>query len=114
MKIGYIGQEIEILDPDSFRIVPFELSKKVTMASGRTVKEIIAIKNNFILNYDAMSPDDINPFIEIFTNNGVVNFIYEDRGITKNAIVSIAEIPRDLFVYDWQYSENVTISLEEV
>lgn len=114
MKLGYLGQEITILDPDGFQIVPFEIARVDRTASGRLVKDIIAIKNRFILQYDALDPDDIDTFIQLFTTGRALNFIYEDSGKEKEAKVYITNFPRELFIYDWRYSENITITLEEI
>lgn len=113
MKLGYLGQEKEILEPDSFSIVLLEIGRSDRTASARKVKDITAIKRQFILQYDAMNPEDIQVFLEYYMDGEAVSFIYEDSGESKNAMVYI-ELPfRELFVYDYRYSHNVTIILEE-
>lgn len=114
MKIGKIGQEQEILDPDKFQIIPIKIGKSTRAASGRKIEEITAVKNTYLLYYKALDPIDANIFIDLYSSNDNVNFIYEDSGINKSAIVSLESIPRELFIYDWRYSENIRLTLEEV
>ena len=114
MKLGYIGQEVEILDPDGFQITPIEIARGDRTASGRLVKDVVAIKHQFTLHYNALGPDDANFFVNLYSSGNTLNFIYEDSGEEKQAQVYITAIPRELFIYDWQYSQNVTITLEEV
>jgi hypothetical protein len=113
MKIGYIGQEVEIPDPEGFAITPIEISKSERTASGRMVKDIIAVKRKFSLRYDALDPADVNIFVSFYEIGRTVNFIYEDSGRTVSAIVYITDLPRELFVHDFRYSENINITLEE-
>lgn len=114
MKIGYTGYEQDILDPDGFVITPFEIAKYERTASGRLVKDVIAVKNKFTLQYDAFSAADADLFLEYYIAGKAVNFIYSDAGREKSATVYITDIPRELYIYDWQYSQNITITLEEV
>lgn len=114
MKLGYVGQEINIVDPDGFQIIPFKISKTNRTASGRLVEDIIAIKNNYVLRYIALDPEDINNFIQLFKDGNTLNFIYEDSGQEKIVRVNLNEMPRELFIYDWRYSKDITLTLEEV
>lgn len=114
MKLGYIGQEIEILEPDGFQITPVKLGIKQRMASGKLVEEVISVKNTFTIQYNALEPELVNQLIEFFQSGENLSFIYTDSGIEKSLLVNFLEFPRSLFVYDLLYSEDITIAFEEV
>lgn len=114
MKLGYEGHETVITDPDKFRIELFEIARSDRTASGKLVKDIVALKHRFLLEYEALDASDINVFISLYSSGKELSFIYDDCGQEKTAKVSIVEFPRDLFIYDWQYSENISIAFEEI
>jgi len=114
MKIGYTGQEQDIPRPVSFKIDYDEISKTERAASGKLLKEIIAIKKKFTLTYDSLDKDTINMLENLFLAGDAVNFIYDDAGATKSATVYIDPIPREVFLYKTEYSRNITITFKEM
>lgn len=114
MKLGEVGQEIELLEPDDFHITPVRLGIRQRMASGRLIEEVISVKHTFTILYKAIEADLANALIEFYLSGRNINFIYEDSGVEKTVLVNFLEFPRSLFVYDPLYSVNVKIVLEEV
>lgn len=112
-KMGYAGFEQSIPEPDDFGIVPVELSILKRMASGRMVKEIKGVKNRYDIRYDALDPEDVKLFRTFYETGWPVNFIYPDSGEVETRTVFIREFPRNLFVPEPQYSEDIHIVLEE-
>lgn len=112
-KMGYPGFEQSIPEPDDFSIVPVELSVSMRMASGRMVKEIKGVKNHYNIRYDALDPEDVKLFRGFYEDGRPVAFIYPDSGEAETRTVFIREFPRNLFVPEPQYSENIHIVLEE-
>lgn len=114
MKLGRIGQEIEMLEPDGFQITPIRLGIKQRMASGKLVEEVIGVKNTFTIEYIALEPELVNTLIEFYSSGEDISFIYEDSGKEKTTLVNFAEFPRSLYVFEPLYSEDIKIVLEEV
>jgi len=114
MKLGYLGQEVTLQDPDGFKIEPFEIAKIDRTASGKKVKDVIAVKHRYTLFYKALEPEDVRILVNFYLSGDSLSFLYSDSGEEKQAVVDITSIPRELFIYDWQYSENINITLEEV
>lgn len=114
MKLGYIGNEVDLPRPQSVNVDYVELSKKVIMASGKTVKEIKRIKKILTITYDGLTTNVINLLLTLFESGKPVNYIYNDAGQAKSLEVYITSIPRDLYIPKPQYSKNIVITLEEV
>jgi len=105
---------IEILEPESMDINPVELSKKVTMASGKQVKEIIAVKNNYTLIYKGLKPTTVAAFKNTFLEGNSVPFEYADSNGTKIVEVYIVSLPYSILKYNPKLNQDVTITMEEV
>ena len=105
---------IEILNPDSFVISPIEISKSQRTASGRKVKDIVAVKHNYNLSYDAIDMDDLDVFISAFDIGTAVAIEYIQGNMTIIKQVFIESISRDVYQHDYQYSKKTAIQLEEV
>lgn len=105
---------INILDPESMEVNPVELSKKVTMASGKQVKEIIGIKNNYTLTYKGLKPTTVAVFKSAYLARNSVPFEYEDSDGTKIVEVYIISLPYSILKYNPKLNQNVTITMEEV
>ena len=114
IKIGLLGQEREIQKPKKFEIDYQEISRTDRTASGRRVKDIIALKKVFTLTFDGMLPENMKYLRDLYEAGSAVNFIYEDADGIQSAYVDIVSIPRELFTYKMKYSQNITITLEEV
>ena len=114
MRLGLIGSEVEIQKPDGFSIDPFEIASEARTASGLLVKDIIAIKNRYTLSYDGFTPEDTNHIKDLLISGQKMSFIYDDAGVEEQAYVYIKSFPRELFVHDYDYSKNITITLEEI
>lgn len=105
---------IEILAPESMDVNPVELSKIVTMASGKQVKEIIRIKNNYTLAYKGLKPTTAAVFKNAYFAGNPVQFEYEDSNGTKIVEVYLTSLPYSILKYNPKLNQNVTITLEEV
>ena len=114
MKIGPLGKEKEIRQPKGFKIEPMELSVSDRTASGRKVKDIIAVKDIFTLTYNGLFPDDMKTFTDIYKKGEAVSFIYKNENGIQNTMVHITSLPRELYTPRMELSKNITITLEEV
>jgi hypothetical protein len=114
MRLGLIGSEVEIQEPDGFSIDPFEIAREARTASGLLVKDIIAVKNRYTLSYEGFNPEDTIHIKDLLMSGQKLNFIYDDSGVEEQAYVYIKSFPRELFVHDYNYSKNITITLEEI
>ena len=112
MKINNISVQAPI--SENFKINPIEISKKIRMASGKTVKEVVAIKNYFTLTYKGLRYRDYKIFYDAFIDGNPVRFTYEDNGIEKTDTVYIESVPRGIYQDVSSVSHNITITMEEV
>jgi len=114
MKIGYAGLEQDIPRPKQVSVVDTEIAKADRTASGRLVKDIIAVKKKIQLKYDGLTAASFNLFRTYYEAGKPVNFIYDEAGQTKTIQCYITEMPRQLFVHNTNYVSDITITLEEV
>jgi hypothetical protein len=114
MRIGPYGQEQEILAPVSMAVQPVEIARQDRTASGRKVKDIIAVKNNYQLTYKGLSAASMKIFVNIYKQGEEVSFIYDDSEGEKQVMVYITSLPREIFKRRPDLSQNVSITLEEV
>ena len=114
MKLGVLGNEKILLDPDGFNIAQFEVAYEERTASGRLVKDIVAIKRQFTLSFESFTSEDTNHIKDLINLGVPLSFLYDDAEREEQAIVYIKSYPRDLYKYDYDYSQNITIVLEEV
>ncbi|KHO62670.1 hypothetical protein THYS13_07330 [Thermoanaerobacter sp. YS13] len=114
MKIGYSGAEQDIPRPKQISIVDKEIAKADRTASGKLVKDIIAIKKEIQLKYDGLTPTSFNLFRTYFEAGKPINFIYDEAGQTKTIQCYITEMPRQVFIHNTNYVSDITITLEEV
>lgn len=104
---------IEIPRPQNFNIEPTEIAKVDRMASGRMVKDVVAIKNKYSLSYDGLLPADAKTFINIYQAGNAVSFEYEDSEGLHTVLVYLTSLPREIFIYKPEYTQNISIVLEE-
>ena len=90
-----------------------EISKSERTASGRLVKDIIALKKQFSISYRGLKPSDAQIFIDAYELGEPVEFEYQDLGQTKTVNVYIMGLPREIYSPKPDYTANVTITLEE-
>lgn len=105
---------IEIPHPKKMNINPVKLSVVSRTASGRRVEDLIATKRNFTLNYLGLKPLTLLLFKNIYFADKEVGFEYEDAQGIQTATVKMTTFPQELLKENLQYSQNVTIALEEV
>lgn len=91
-----------------------EISKSERTASGRLVKDIVAIKKQFSIPYIGLKPSDAQIFINVYESGEPVEFEYQDLGQTKTAMVYVVGLPREIYSPKPDYTANITITLEEV
>lgn len=112
MKISNITVQAPLAE--NFKIDPVEMCKTARTASGRLVKDIIAVKNKFSLTYRGLRYNDYKVFYDAFVLGNSVEFSYEDNGVEKTATVFIISMPRGIYQDVSTVSHNITITMEEV
>ena len=111
MKLN--GTEIPTPETD-VQIDEIEIAREERMASGKLVKEIIATKLRFTLQYKGLLPNDALIFINAYRNGEPVTFEYEDVTGTHSVEVYIQSLPRSIYNPKPEYTKDITITLEEV
>lgn len=114
MKIGPYDLEQEIPTPASMAVQPVEIARQDRTASGRKVKDIIAIKNNYQLTYKGLSAVTMKIFADIYERGEAASFIYSDSESEKQVMVYVTSLSRDIYKKRTDLSQNVSITLEEV
>lgn len=99
---------------DDVQIDEIEISRTERTASGRLVKDIIAIKNTYTLAYAGLLLDDALTFINAFRAGEPVTFEYEDVEGIQSKQVYVQSLPRKIYNPKPEYTKDVTIVLEEV
>lgn len=98
----------------NFKINPIEISKSERTASGRKVKDIIAVKDSFNLTYNGMKHADYIVFYNAFIAGNPVLFEYLDNDVAQIKTVYVTSIPRGIYQEKSAISHSITITLEEV
>lgn len=112
MKIN--NQNVKAPQLQGFTITPFEISKTITMASGRTVKEVVAVKNKFSLAYERLMYSDYEVFYDAFISGEPVAFTYLDNDVEISTVAYITSVPRGIYQEKSIVSHGIAITLEEV
>jgi len=113
MKLKLNGTEIPTPERD-IQIDEIEIAREERMASGKLVKEIIATKLRFTLQYKGLLPNDALIFINAYRTGEPVTFEYEDVTGTHSVEVYIQSLPRSIYNPKPEYTKDITITLEEV
>ena len=111
MKLN--GQEIPT-PRQNMSIDYIEISKKERTITGRLVKDIVAIKRIFSITYQGLTPEQALIFIDAYRSGMAVSFEFEDIRGPETTTVYIQSLPREIYSHKPRYSQNVTITLEEV
>jgi hypothetical protein len=112
MKINNIIVQAPLAE--NFKINPVEQCKTARTASGRLVKDVIAVKDNFSLTYKGLKFSDYKTFYDAFIVGNPVAFNYEDNGAEKSSTVFIISMPRGIYQDVSTISHSITITMEEV
>ena len=107
------GTKIPIPETD-VQIDEIEISRAERTASGRLVKDIIAVKKTYTLQYAGLLPSHALTFINAYHNGNPVIFQYEDVTGTHSVEVYIQSLPRSIYNPKPEYTKDITITLEEV
>ena len=113
MNLKLNGTEIPTPEND-IQIEEIEIAREERMASGKLVKEIIATKLRFTLQYKGLLPNDALIFINAYRTGEPVTFEYEDVEGSHSKQVYIHPLPRSIYNPKPQYTKNITVVLEEV
>jgi len=112
-KLGPAGYENTIPTPNGFSITTQEIAREGRTASGRLVKDIIAVKKVFTLEYNALTAEQVQTLLTEYERREFLSFIYPDRGQNRTATVWFAELPRELLLTSIEHWGNFSITLEE-
>jgi hypothetical protein len=111
--LGLVGNEQVLPVPKTFRIEPQQITRDGRTASGRLVKDVIAVKNRFVLAYTGLTAAQAEILRTEYARNQFLSFKYPDRGQERTATVWFSELPRELRYQLLSHWNNVTITLDE-
>ena len=113
MKLKLNGTEIPIPEND-IQIEEIEIAREERTANGRLVKDIIAVKKTYTLQYAGLLPSHALTFINAYRTGEPVTFEYEDVEGAHSKQVYIHPLPRSIYNPKPEYTKDITITLEEV
>lgn len=107
------GTKIPTPETD-IQIDEIEISRAERTVSGRLVKDIIAVKKTYTLQYAGLLPSHALIFINAYRTGEPVTFEYEDVEGSHSKQVYIHPLPRSIYAPKPQYTKDITVTLEEV
>jgi hypothetical protein len=110
MKLG--GQTIPT-PKQNISINYIEIARSERTVTATMVKDIIAHKRQFSIPYSGLKPTEAQIFIGAYEAGEPVLFEYEDVQGAQTAIVYVMGLPREIYSYKPNYTQNITITLEE-
>jgi hypothetical protein len=90
-----------------------EIARSERTATGRLVKDVIALKRQFSIPYAGLKPEEAQIFIDAYEAGQPVSFEYTDVQGEQTATVYVMSLPREIYSYKPDYTANITITLEE-
>lgn len=84
--------------PHQFVISNSPIEKITRLASGKLVKDVVAIKKTFSLSYNDITGTDLNTILGIIGTGDFVTLEYPTETGTGTATVTAGEIPRELWI----------------
>ena len=112
-KLGIEGYENVIPAPVGFKVEPRQITREGRTVSGKLVKDIIAVKKNFVLIYNPLTADQVQTLLTEYERQVFLSFIYPDRGQDRQATVWFSNLPREKLLTPVEYWGNFSIVLEE-
>lgn len=117
--LGLPGNE-QLLSPMGRRLTvqDVEISKKQRTASGKLVRDVVAVKKVFTLDYSFVSNEILNQLRTLYQlgiSNNLMLRIEQENGSIEEYEVAISPFSRSRYLLGGQWFwEGITITLEEV
>lgn len=105
---------LDIPAPITMQIEPIEIAKINRTASGKYVKDVVAIKHKYTLPYKGLKPASLNVFRSAYESGNAVDFMYSDDTGEHTVSVYVTSLPREVPKHHPELAQNVSITLEEV
>jgi hypothetical protein len=86
-----------IKTPQKFIVTSQPIEQTTRLASGKLVKDIIAVKKQFNLSYSDITGTDLATILSIIADGGFVTLEYQTESGAGTATVTTGEIPRELW-----------------
>lgn len=110
--IGWVLNDQNIPRPKGFTREKIQVKKDFRTISGRTVRDITATKEKFILDYEIMSQSEIQALYSIVELNAPVSFFIDDGNLQIGERTVIPTITTRLYeTPGGDYIEGVSIEL---
>ena len=102
-----------IPEPSQMTVSPVEVIQSRRLASGKLVKDVIAVKRRFRLFYEDLTTEEKETFEAIRDNQQFVNFYFVENGEETEVMVWLEPFSYECACQDPEYWINFDISLEE-
>lgn len=113
ISIG-VGELVEMPAPENFDIEQREICRMERTASGRLVKDVIAVKKEIRLKYVALEKSDFLHIRRLYEDGQLVKVEYREAGVLHSIEAYVANLPRKVTTYDTNFVRDVEVLLEEV
>lgn len=104
---------VVIPSPNSFSVRTYNIEHSERTASGRLVKDIIAVKRTFVLKYMGLNATEKAIFNTLKEKRDFLVLKYLEGGEVRRAIVWMNELPAEMVSMNPEEWEDITIELEE-
>lgn len=114
LNINSGAEVVTMPPPEVFDLIPREICRMERTASGRMVKDIVAIKREIKLKYDALTKEDFLALRAIYERGTSAEVAYREASTTSKATMYITSLPRRIVTYDTDFVRDVDVTFEEV
>jgi hypothetical protein len=114
--LGVAGSEYKLTAfGRKFTIRDIELSREDRTASGRLVRDVIATKKEFVLNYETIEDESLETFLDLYELQRELNLIVSYNNSEASYTVLLAPIERErIKIFAGGLWGGVTITLRQV
>lgn len=108
---------IELPEPDGFKVQTVEIGKSGRLSSGKLFKEITAVKDQFVVSWDIMRPAEFDALLAESNIRDFKTFEYMYKGEQKIKTVWLAPLDRTMLLteakFNGEFWGQIAITLEE-
>jgi hypothetical protein len=112
--MAYTLGDITLKNPVKFQRTPIEVSAENTSIEGRSTKDIFARKEQFVLEFRALTQAQVNEILSEYNYMTSRNFTVSETSLTIAATPVHIDIKNRAFYKGDEYREDLTLVLTEV
>ena len=115
VNMSYLLGSITLLNPKRFSREFVETGVQNSLLDNISTKRTENRKERYILEYEHLTPAEVNSILSIFELNSVVNFTADDTNLNISVTPVLIDITNRKYPLSGElYRENLTLVLTEV